>query len=66
LTAPSWNDLLAALALVMVIEGLIPFASPGTLRRMLATLAQLDDRALRIAGLVSMICGLVMLYVVRG
>ena len=61
-----WNDLLAALALVMVIEGLIPFASPGTLRRLLATLAQLDDHGLRIAGLVSMVCGLVMLYIVRG
>jgi uncharacterized protein YjeT (DUF2065 family) len=32
---------------------------------MLVTLGQLDDRALRIAGLVSMICGLVMLYIVR-
>jgi uncharacterized protein YjeT (DUF2065 family) len=63
---PVWHDLLAALALVMVIEGLVPFASPGTLRRMLATLAQLDDHALRIAGLASMLGGLVMLYVVRG
>lgn len=62
---PMWTDLLAALALVLVIEGMIPFANPQSLRRMLVTLGQLDDRALRIAGLVSMICGLVMLYIVR-
>jgi uncharacterized protein YjeT (DUF2065 family) len=60
-----WTDLLAALALVLVIEGMIPFANPQSLRRMLVTLGQLDDRSLRIAGLVSMICGLVMLYIVR-
>jgi uncharacterized protein YjeT (DUF2065 family) len=62
---PVWTDLLAALALVLVIEGMIPFANPQSLRRMLVTLGQLDDRSLRIAGLVSMVCGLVMLYIVR-
>lgn len=60
-----WNDLLAALALVLVIEGMVPFLSPSSLRRMLETVAQLDDRTLRVTGLVSMICGVVMLYVVR-
>jgi uncharacterized protein YjeT (DUF2065 family) len=60
-----WTDLLAALALVLVIEGMIPFVNPQSLRRMLETLGQLDDRSLRIAGLVSMICGLIMLYIVR-
>ncbi len=60
-----WGDFLAALALVLVIEGIIPFVNPGSLRRMLATVSQLDDRSLRIAGLVSMILGLVMLYIVR-
>jgi uncharacterized protein YjeT (DUF2065 family) len=60
-----WGDLLAALALVLVIEGIVPFLSPQSLRRMLATAAQLDDRSLRIVGLVSMIIGVVMLYLVR-
>lgn len=60
-----WNDLLAALALVLVIEGVMPFASPQSLRRMLALAAQMDDRTLRMAGLASMICGLVLLYLVR-
>ena len=60
-----WSDFLAALALVLVIEGIIPFINPQSLRRMLATVAQLDDRTLRIAGLVSMALGVVMLYIVR-
>ncbi len=60
-----WSDLLAALALLLVIEGVIPFVNPQALRRMLATMNQLDDRSLRIAGLVSMVLGVVMLYVVR-
>lgn len=61
----NWSDLLAALALVLVIEGIVPFVSPGSLRNMLATVSQMDDRLLRITGLVSMVCGVVMLYVVR-
>jgi uncharacterized protein len=61
----NWGDLLTALALVLVIEGIVPFISPQSLRRMLATVSQLDDRSLRITGLVSMILGVVMLYLVR-
>jgi uncharacterized protein YjeT (DUF2065 family) len=60
-----WTDLLAALALVLVIEGMVPFINPQSLRRMLETVSQLDDRTLRITGLVSMIIGVIMLYVVR-
>lgn len=60
-----WQDLLAALALVLVIEGLIPFWRPQALRQMLETLAQLDDRSIRVAGLISMLAGLLLLYLVR-
>ena len=60
-----WDDLLAALALVLIIEGMVPFINPSTLRRMLETISQLDDRTIRITGLVSMVCGVVMLYLVR-
>ena len=61
----NWSDLLAALALVLVIEGIVPFVSPQSLRNMLETISQIDDRTLRIIGLASMICGVIMLYVVR-
>ena len=61
-----WNDLLSALALVMVIEGLMPFANPEGSRRAMLTIAQLPARALRITGLVSILAGLALLYIVRG
>lgn len=60
-----WNDLWAALALLMVIEGIVPFVSPDAVRRMMATLVQMDDRSLRTAGLVSMLGGVALLYWVR-
>jgi uncharacterized protein YjeT (DUF2065 family) len=61
-----WSDLWAAFALYLVLEGLMPFARPGAMKRALAQLSQLDERTLRIVGLVSMIAGAVLLYVVRG
>jgi uncharacterized protein YjeT (DUF2065 family) len=60
-----WSDLLSAVALVMVIEGLLPFASPRGSRRAMITLAQLPDEKLRTAGLVSMIVGLLLLWFAR-
>lgn len=60
-----WTDLLAAIALLLVIEGMVPFLNPKSLRQMLETVSQLDDRTLRIVGLVSMILGVVLLTLVR-
>lgn len=60
-----WNDLWSALALVLVIEGLMPFLLPGGFRRTMASVAQLPDRQLRTVGLISMSLGVLLLYVVR-
>jgi uncharacterized protein YjeT (DUF2065 family) len=60
-----WTDLLSALALVLVIEGLMPFVNPAGTRRTLAIISQLGDRPLRTIGLISMAAGLLLLYVVR-
>ncbi len=57
-----WHDLLVAMALLMVIEGIWPFLSPASLRRALHQLIAQEDRALRIAGLVSMLFGVILLY----
>lgn len=54
--------LLAAVGLMLVIEGILPFLSPARFRRTLLTAAQMDDRSLRIVGLLSMIAGLGILY----
>ncbi len=61
-----WNDLWAAFALYLVLEGLMPFANPGAMKRALAQLSSLDERTLRIVGLLSMVAGAMLLYFVRG
>ncbi len=62
----AWSDLFAGVAFYLIIEGLIPFASPQGWRRGLIVMAQLDDRKLRTTGLVIVAVGLLLLYVVRG
>lgn len=56
-----WNELLRALALVMVIEGLMPFVAPARWRQMMLSVMQLDSRHIRIIGLLSMLGGVILL-----
>ncbi|HEY8052045.1 MAG TPA: DUF2065 domain-containing protein [Steroidobacteraceae bacterium] len=58
-------DFLAALGLFLVLEGIAPFANPQGLKRGLARLVQVPDRELRLAGLGSMLVGVVILFVAR-
>jgi len=60
-----WQDLFVAIALVLVIEGLIPFASPGRYRRLVEVIGSISAWHLRVGGLALMIGGLVLLYLVR-
>jgi hypothetical protein len=60
-----WHDLWVALALLFVIEGVWPFLNPGGMRKALLSIAAQDDRSLRTAGLISMMAGLALLYVVN-
>ena len=60
-----WHDLWVALALVLVIEGILPFLSPAALRRNYAQIIQMDDRTLRIFGLASMVAGVVLLSLLK-
>lgn len=60
-----WTSLLSAVALVFVIEGIIPFINPDALRKMYLTAAQMNNHTLRFIGLSSMLFGLIMLYFVR-
>ena len=60
-----WHDLLVALALVMVIEGILPFISPHGMRNVMRMASEMDDKALRLTGLVSMLLGVGMLYLVN-
>jgi uncharacterized protein YjeT (DUF2065 family) len=55
----------SALGIMLVLEGLMPFLSPRGFRRTLAAVTQSDDRTLRIAGLASMLAGVLLLYLAR-
>jgi uncharacterized protein YjeT (DUF2065 family) len=60
-----WNDLFVALALVLVIEGILPFLNPAAMRELQRKMAEMDDKSLRLAGLSSMLVGLALLYLLR-
>lgn len=60
-----WDDLFAALALVMVIEGLLPAIIPSRYRTMMVQMASLPETSLRTTGLISMIAGAVLLYFIK-
>jgi hypothetical protein len=57
-----WQVLPAALALVLIIEGILPFLSPRTWRQMVIGVAQQQDKVIRNVGLGSMLLGVAMLY----
>ena len=59
------TDLLAALGLFLVLEGIAPFLNPQGVKRAFAKLLQVQDRELRIAGLGSMLVGIIILFLVR-
>lgn len=62
--AASLGDfLLGALALMLVIEGLLPFFSPGAWRKMFERAIQMSDGQIRFIGLSSMLAGVLMLLV---
>ncbi|MBT4161564.1 MAG: DUF2065 domain-containing protein [Gammaproteobacteria bacterium] len=60
-----WHDLGVALCLVLVIEGIVPFLHPKRWREMVMMLSEVDDRTMRIVGLMSMLLGTGLLYLIR-
>lgn len=60
-----WQVLPVAIALVFIVEGMLPFINPNRWRAMLAMAAQMDDRTIRNIGLGSMLFGVVILYLVH-
>jgi hypothetical protein len=59
------QDILTAFALYLIIEGMIPFVGPNRFRRTVEQISRLSDNHLRIAGLVAMAAGLLLLFIVR-
>lgn len=60
------GDLVAALGLVLVLEGLIYGAFPALARRLAAEVLSIPESALRIGGIAAMVAGVVIVWLVRG
>ncbi|MFT6388746.1 MAG: hypothetical protein ACJAUP_002129 [Cellvibrionaceae bacterium] len=60
-----WETLFAAVALMLVLEGIIPFLYPSKWRNLVAALATINDPQLRIMGLISMLTGVGLLYLIK-
>ena len=60
-----WNDLLSAFALMLVLEGLLPFITPNGFREKMLLMLQLNDNQIRFASLTAMLLGVLLLYIVR-
>jgi uncharacterized protein YjeT (DUF2065 family) len=62
----NWSDLLAAFALYLVLEGILPFVNPAAMKRVMQAFSQLADKHLRLWGFLSMMAGVILLFAVRG
>jgi uncharacterized protein YjeT (DUF2065 family) len=59
------NTLLTAIALMLVIEGVLPFLVPGLWRETFRRLIEMSDGQIRFIGLTSMLAGVILLYFAR-
>lgn len=57
-----WDTLLIAFALMLVMEGMLPFLLPGMWREAFKKLIEAGDTQIRFIGLTSMLAGLLLLY----
>jgi uncharacterized protein YjeT (DUF2065 family) len=57
--------LLTSFALMLVIEGVLPFLMPDLWRQTFRKLTEMSDGQIRFIGLTSMLAGLLLLYIVR-
>ena len=60
----NWHDLLNAIALLFIFEGILPFASPSSIKDIYKTVIETPESRLRMIGLASIVAGLVLLYIV--
>ncbi len=55
------HDMLTAVALLLILEGLLPGIAPSTWVRVMRDAARLGPRGIRIAGIISMLSGALLL-----
>lgn len=57
------EDLLTALALVLIIEGLLPGLAPSAWMKVMRDAAKMGPQGIRVAGIISMLSGALLLFV---
>ncbi|MCS5567647.1 MAG: DUF2065 domain-containing protein [Pseudomonadales bacterium] len=60
-----WEQIGAALCLVLVIEGILPFLFPARWRTLAESLRSVDDKTIRLVGFASMMLGAGLLFLVK-
>jgi len=60
-----WETFLMAVALMLILEGMLPFLSPQTWREAFRKLIEINDNQIRFIGLTSMLIGLMILLLVN-
>lgn len=59
-----WENFLNAVALMLILEGMLPFLSPNTWREAFRRLTEINDNQIRFIGLTSMLIGLMLLIII--
>ena len=59
------QDLMTAFALLLIIEGLLPFVAPQFWQKTMRELSKYDPRAIRVGGIISMLAGAVLLQFLK-
>jgi len=60
-----WQSLIMAFSLMLILEGVIPFLYPNRWKVMVQKISEVDSGTMRISGFLSMIAGVVLLYLVH-
>jgi uncharacterized protein YjeT (DUF2065 family) len=60
------SEFIVAIGLVLVIEGLVFASFPAAAKRLAASALESPDMSLRVAGIVSAVIGLVLIWLARG
>ncbi len=60
-----WEFVLAAIALVLMLEGLVALLNPDMARRMMLRMIELPTTQFRMMGLIAVTLGVLLLYLTR-
>jgi len=63
--ANMWHNIVMTLALLLVLEGIMPFLNPSGFLKALRAISQMNEKQLRASGLVSMLVGILIMYMLN-